>query len=232
MMGFLGFCLNDSQEVFIASKESKTISGNPVFNKITWFSGKEKDIWMMNQSHHGARVSEDKWDRLAIVIEKTKSPKVAKFYQFKSGPLKWEEKLEEAPFKVSCFICHPNGPRVIRPNYDSPLDPTTIKDRLKVFFWNLKIKSYGRVIPHKSHTTNDKRLKPPFRWSSKYENEVLKIASCIQCHKEQGFLARGVLTRQNIPTIKFMLAAGKMPPFGFALSNEEKHQLKEFIQGF
>ncbi|MCB9027127.1 MAG: hypothetical protein H6625_12460 [Bdellovibrionaceae bacterium] len=44
----------DDQAIFIESEESKTISGNPVFNKIKWISKKDKDIWMMNQSHHGA----------------------------------------------------------------------------------------------------------------------------------------------------------------------------------
>lgn len=231
-LGFLAVSISDSQEVFLESWESRTVSGGSVFNKIKWFSFKDKDVWMMNQSHHGSQALKNKWERLAIVVDKTKSPITAKFFQLKPGPLEWADNLEQVPLRISCFMCHANGPRAIRPNYKSAFNPMGFKERVKVLAWNIRIKSYGRVVPHKSHKDTDQNLVPPFRWRSDYENEPLKISTCLTCHKEQGFFARGRLRRQNIPTIKFMLETGQMPPIGFWLSKEEKIQMEHFLAGF
>ena len=129
--------IQDDQEVFIESEESKTITGNPVFNKIKWIKREDKDIWMMKQSHHGTHTKNGEWDRLAIVIDKTKSPMTARFYQLESGPLEWMGDPREIPFRVSCYMCHSNGPRAIRPNYDSPFNETSLWGKLKIAYWNI-----------------------------------------------------------------------------------------------
>ncbi|MCB9027126.1 MAG: cytochrome c [Bdellovibrionaceae bacterium] len=54
----------------------------------------------------------------------------------------------------------------------------------------------------------------------------------MKCHKGNGFLARGYLTRQNMPTIKFMLERGYMPPFGLSMTDEEQQQIQQFLRGF
>lgn len=231
-LGLLVFAVSDDQELFIESKESKTTTGGPVFNKIKMFKYKDKDVWMMNQSHHGSYIGANKWDRLAIVVDRTRSPKTARYYQLEPGPLEWQDGLSEKSFKVSCFICHNNGPRNIRPNYDSPFNPTGFLDRLKVGYWNLKIASYGRALVDREHDILDQKAMPPFRFRSGYENEPLQVNTCRKCHKESGFLARGSLRRQQVPTIKFMLESGQMPPLGFWLSSQEKKQLELFLDGF
>lgn len=231
--GLLVVTLNDDQEVFLESKESKTIEASPVFNKIKWFKFKDKDVWMMNQSHHGSKgLGQNSWDRLAIVVDKTQNPKRAQFYQFEPGPLEWKDGLREVPFKVSCFMCHNNGPRAIRPNYDSPLNPTSVKDRFKISYWNLRMKLYGRVLPHVSHAEKDPLLERPFQFYSSFESEFLKVKTCMKCHKESGLFARGFLSRQQTLTIKFMLESGEMPPVGFPLSQEERYQLEKYLEGF
>lgn len=233
VIGLLAMALSDDQEVFLESLESKIVEDSPVFNKIKLFQFKDKDVWMMNQSHYGAEgLGPDSWDRLAIVVDRTQSPRTAKFYQLEPGPLEWKENIPERPFKVSCFMCHNNGPRAIRPNYDSPLNPTSFKDRIKISYWNLRMKMYGRVLPHASHDEKDPNLKKPFRFYSTYENEPLKVQTCMKCHKESGLFARGTLSRQQIPTIKFMFESGEMPPVGFSLSLEEKAQMEKFLEGF
>lgn len=230
-MGILVFIVNDDQELLIESQESKTTLGGPVFNKIKLIRRGRKDVWMMNQSHHGAHAGENAWDRLAIVVDKTQSPKIARFYQLEPGPLEWREGLTEKPFKVSCFMCHNNGPRVIRPNYASSFDSMPLKDRLKIYYWNLRVKLYGRVKASPHHDERDKSQLPPFRFRSSYENEPLQVAACSKCHKESGFLARGALSRQQVPTIKFMLESGQMPPLGFRMSAQEKQELELFMEG-
>ena len=129
-------------------------------------------------------------------------------------------------------MCHSNGPRAIRPNYASPFNEVSLREKLKITYWNIRIKSYGRVIPHADHEIADKNLVRPFKFRSSYENEALKVATCIKCHKNSGFLARGELKRQNMPTIKFMLERGNMPPIGFSMSIEEKQQIQHFLAGF
>jgi len=233
LVGLLVVILSDDQEVFLESKESKTIEASPVFNKIRWFRFKDKDVWMMNQSHHGAKgLGQNSWDRLAIVVDKTQNPKRAQFYQLEPGPLEWKDGLKEAPFKVSCFMCHSNGPRAIRPNYDSPLNPTAFRERVKISYWNLRMKLYGRVLPHRIHAEKVSSLERPFQFYSSFETESLKVKTCMKCHKDSGLFARGFLSRQQIPTIKFMLESGEMPPVGFTLSQDEKSQLEKYLEGF
>lgn len=232
LTGLMVYIFTDDHEVFIESKESKTTLGGPVFNKIRLLSFKDKDVWMMNQSHHGSLLQESSWDRLAIVVDKSKSPYVARFYQLEPGTLNWKDELTERPYKVSCFVCHNNGPRAIRPNYESPFDPTSLRDRLKIAYWNRKIKLYGRVVPDPIHDLRDQTAIPPFRFRSTYENEPLKVATCTLCHKESGFLARGLLRRQQLPTIRFMLESGQMLPLDMSLSSKEKLELQIFLDGF
>lgn len=222
----------DNQQLLIESAESKTPVNSPVYNKIQWYSLKEKDIWMMNQSHYGIDAPKKEWERLAIVVDKTTSPKTARFYQLSPGGLERLENLQSRPYKVSCYMCHSNGPRAIRPNWASATHSITLWDQLKVYYWNLRIKLYGRVVPHPIHKREDQHLKVPFRWRSNYENEILNVESCTRCHKESGLFARGTLKRQHLPTIKFMLHSGHMPPLGFSISENDKKLLEQFISGY
>ena len=208
----------------ITSEESKSGSGSKVFNEIAFIQIDNKDIWMMNQRDE----STTKLDRLAIVVDKSVKPLTARFYQLEPGPLEWKEGLPREEYRVSCFLCHANGPRALR-----PLPGTlTVAEKTKTWLWNMRIKSYGRVVPHELHAIEDKKLYRPFRVDHPMENEPLKIASCTQCHKEDGFFARGTLTRQNAMTIEHMVKAGHMPPAPFKMSKKEKLQLTMFVKGF
>ena len=228
---FLIVLSQDDQEILIESSESRTSSNEAVYNKIKWYSFKNKDVWMMNQSHYGINAQNKDWERLAIVIDKTASPKTAKFYQLDPGYLEWKEGLDKRPYRVSCYMCHSNGLRVIRPNFASSLGKVNFWDKAKIAYWNLRIKLYGRVVPHPDHKKEDKNIEVPFRWRGKLENETLQVKSCAICHKDSGILARGSLKRQHIPTIKYMLREGHMPPFGFSISKSDKKQINKFIGG-
>lgn len=230
--GLLVIAQSGDQELLIESKESKTINGEPVFNKIRWFKFKDKEIWMMNQSHHGESAQPQSWDRLAIVVDQTKSPPTAKYFQFEPGPLEWRENLPQKSFSVSCFRCHNNGPRAIRPNAESRVSPIDLRKRIRISYLNLRMKMYGRVVPHPSHQFSDAHLQTPYRLPGSFENESLQVPVCLRCHKETGFLARGLLRRQQFPTIRFMIESGAMPPLGFHMSQQERKDLEMFLQGF
>ena len=214
-------------EILFQSKESKTLVGGAVHNKIKLVRSKGRDIWLMNQSHEG--VAGKNWDRLAIIVEKNE----AKFLQLPPGELEWSEELlqQSIPNKVSCFTCHSNGPRAIRNDEESSVS-LNVKSRAKIFLWNLRIKSYGRIEESAWHTKRDSKLVRPFRLQSKRDNEVLSVKSCLQCHNNEGFFAREYLTRQNARTIEFMVDQKLMPPLGFSLSKEDRKGLKNFVRGF
>lgn len=217
----------------LQSLESKTIEGKPVFNQIRWIQEKDRDIWMMNQSHHGPHAPSEKWDRLAIVIDKTSNPKTATYLQLPAGTLEWKDELpqQKLPFRVSCFMCHTNGPRALRPDPSGQLQLSPFQ-KIKLIAWNLRIKTYGRIQENPDHKLTDRTLKIPFRQRHAFDNEPLKIKVCQKCHNEKFWWARGSLTRQNSMTIGFIVENGLMPPPGFVLSAQEEKKLKDFLQGF
>jgi hypothetical protein len=215
----------------IQSLESKNIHGDPVYNQIKFFPGFTKDVWMMNQSHHGLHVNSDKWDRLAIIVDKSGAKKTAQFLQLPPGELNWSEDLptKAIPYRVSCFICHSNGPRAIRPDFEAlSLDWSA---KLKVIAWNLRIKTYRRIIENPKQLDIYKIAKVPFRHPSKIDNEKLEVASCTKCHQESGIINRGYLTRQNSIAIYFMTKNNLMPPPGFSITNEDKVKIQNFLLG-
>lgn len=226
--------LTDASPVFIESAESKNIHMQSVFNHIRFIPGWKKDVWMMNQSHHGPGAPDSQRDRLAIVIDKSVISATAKFYQLSAGPLLWTEDLptQKVEFSVSCMICHNNGPRALRPQYDSKSAPLNLRDRFKIAAWNLRIKSYGRIHYDPSHDREDEALRVPFRHRAAVATKELKVKTCVRCRQEKGWWARGALQRQQIATIESLVERGEMPPPGFSLSPEEKRELQDFIRGF
>jgi hypothetical protein len=215
------FWFNESAPMRFRSAESLTLNGDPVFNEIKFIEQDNKDIWMMRQSHQGLGLAIHRWDRLAIVVDR--SDKTVKYYQLKPGKLTWSENEAEVPLKVSCFMCHSNGPRLIRPNQDWHLSPL---QKAQVLAMNLRIKTYGPL------TTVD-HTRPgatPLRLQGKMENSQLKLALCQECHNRDSIFGRGELTRQNAVTISYLIENEHMPPIG-SLSSKEKQYLKYFIMG-
>ncbi|MBC7371697.1 MAG: hypothetical protein H7326_09035 [Bdellovibrionaceae bacterium] len=225
--------LATSPAVSIQSHESRTKDGNPVFNQIRWIRDGDGDIWMMNQSHDGPNAPLDKWDRLAIIVDKKSTPRTALFLQLPPGKLEWQDSLllQKRPFRVSCFLCHSNGPRAIRPDPLGALAITPI-EKIKLLAWNLRIKTYGRIKENPEQLAVDGNLLTPFRHRAPLDNETLKIKTCAKCHNENAWWSRGELTRQNSLAIQFMTRNELMPPPGFSLSDEEKGQLQDFLNGF
>ena len=199
-----------SSPILFQSAESQTIEGGPVFNEIKWGYRNGKEVWSMRQSHGGKNLSADKWDKLSIVMGKKAV--------FSQRDPKTDKLIE---YKVSCFMCHPNGPRIIRPVEGS----LNITDKVKVNLLNLRIKLYGRV---KSDGVAIGKI--PFRHEGKISNTPLELARCTSCHKEDGFFARGTLTRQNSITINFMVKNAHMPPFG-ELTPKDQQYLETLMDG-
>lgn len=197
--------------ILIESAESRTVDGKPVFNEIQWGWKNGKEVWSMRQSHNGRNFPGEKWDRLMIVMDGG-----ASFLQL-------NEKGERVEYRASCFLCHSNGPRAIRPQEGT----SAFTDQMKIALLNFRIKLYGRV---KARTLP--QIGPtPFRHEGKISNTPLTLSRCTGCHKEDGLFSRGTLTRQNSLTIAFMVKEKHMPPLG-ELTPEERMYLENFMNGF
>lgn len=218
-------------EITFESKESKTIEDAPIFNNIAYFPGENKDVWMMRQSHTGLDTSREQWDRIAIVLDKTQTPKRARFMQLEPGPLEWKEGLPEKEFRVSCFMCHANGFRKIRANVDSGAVSLNLVKKARIFLMNLKMASYGRVVYDPVHDERDAWLKVPFRSHSEIDNIRLDLPTCNHCHGEKGLYDRGPIYRQQSMTIEFLQKNGQMPPLWFRMEESEAKKLGWFMQG-
>jgi hypothetical protein len=232
MMSGLGVLGADRSPVLLQSLESRTRDGGPVFNRIAWFPGWKQDVWVMQQSHAGLSPAPHSWDRLAIVVDKTQTPKIARFYQLEPGRLAWDPQAKPLPFRATCFMCHSNGPRAIRPDLSPAASAVSIglRDRLRLALWNARVKTYGRVLTDSQEVQAMAGAITPLRYPGPFENEKLPAATCRTCHNE-AFWGRGSLTRQNFMSIGFMVEKGFMPPPGFRLPETEKDEILRFVRG-
>jgi hypothetical protein len=224
LTGLVLFLWVDETPIIFESLESKTTLNGAVFNKIQYQSNSESEVWLMEQSHTGAGAPQHEWDKIAIVVKNDKSDRTAQFYQLQPGSEPISMSLKPIGLKASCFLCHSNGPRAIRPNLDSKEIKISYWDQARIQLWNLKIKSYG---PMESISSVPSKKK--FRFEHPMANRKLEVESCTKCHNSEVYFGRGALTKQNFMTIKFMVENKFMPPPGFELSESDKAALNEFI---
>lgn len=211
--------------VTFESLESKTGEGKAIHNEVTLFEEGKKDIWIMRQTHSGPGLAKDEWDRIAIVVDKSARPKSAVFYQLAPGALGWDENATKVEFRAPCYMCHSNGPRVIRPNPQGTTNLNAL-ERIRVALWNVRIARYGRVESKSGQNVGN----VPFRFESALDNEVLRLRPCFACHNDskQG---RRILTRQHVATIDFLMKHQLMPPAGVHFRDEDKEKLRQFLRG-
>ena len=176
----------------------------------------------MKQSHQGVDASEKQWDRVSIEVNQKN--KEALFKQHESFG-DFQSDTPTKPFSVSCYLCHSNGPRAIRPNWDSKRAPIGLWDSARIHLWNLRIKLYGPLEGFAGKGAGGFKMKNPL-----FE-KVLKVKACARCHNED-FMGRGSLKKHHFLSIRFMLEKGYMPPKGFSLSSKEKSQVLNFLSSF
>ena len=171
------------------------------------------------ENHPGEALAPEKWEALMIKVDKTQRPYRVTYHQLLDG--------KETEFRVSCYLCHSNGPRAVRAHSESEGAPLTTGNKLLVNYMNLVIKSYGKM-----KTLEDSlKRRNPLMFKGRNDLKTLEVASCTMCHHDHWW-GRGILTRQQAMPITHLIAKNQMPPWPFTLSAEEKTQIKEFIQGF
>ena len=214
----LFFILNSKTPIAFESLESKTENGLSVFNRIKYLPGWDQDIWLMQQSHSGYQLEFSEWDKLAIVVDKTKSPTTATFYQLSKGELDFSGAT--IPNKARCFACHANGPRAIRANDLSAVVTTNFFQKVQIAFWNLRIKTYGKI---NSFSSQDFEEGVPFKSKSENLSQKFDLPTCIKCHSNSGI--RSELKLEHLGTIRFLVKNGYMPPLPFSLTPAERLKL-------
>lgn len=216
---FAFFIWGNETAIVFESLESKTQGDLPVYNRVKFVPGESQDLWLMQQSHHGLDSIYTEWDLLAIVVNKTKEPLEASFYQLKPGQLDFDPR-NNAPLKARCFACHANGPRALRPKLDSQL-AVSLSDRIRIQLWNLRIKTYGKVVGQPGQLVPEG---VPFRATQVALQTPLKLKSCEPCHTDHGI--RNVLRYEHITTVKFLIRNDSMPPFPWKISDADQIYLK------
>jgi len=200
--------------VTFISQESKTPSGAEVINTIELKQESNKDIWLMRQSHGFKNYKNDIYDDLKITVDKSTTPHTVTYYQISNG-------IEK--FSVQCTLCHSNGPRLIRPSKISR-QKLNLKNKIKINYWNLIIKSYGSTIV--VDPTNELKFEGP-------DKDFLDIKTCNKCHNQKkSIFSRNKLQRGNYLSIKHLVQTKSMPPWPYSLSAKEKDQLEKFLLGF
>lgn len=217
----LGVVMISEDEILIQSKESKTQEGHAVFNKIKIETHGDQDIWTMRQSHNGLHAPMNEWDTIRIIVDK--KSKLVRYQQLKGN--------QEIELKAACYTCHANGPRAIRPDFDSTKVTYSLKDRITIAVMNLKMKSYGRVsINEESFKLHGNFREVPLKFFGKSDNSVLNVKSCTLCHNKDHFWGRGELVRQQAGTIGHLVKTGQMPPAPFTISSEDKVKIEKFVK--
>ncbi len=230
MGGGTAWLLSDDEPVLFQSEESSTEEYGPIYNRVSWQSTESEDIWMMQQSQGVFDTNFKNWERLIITVDKTTTPKTAKFVQTMPGDFDFSNHPKSIEFRVPCGVCHTNGPRAIRPVTDrSSFTPISWKDRVKIAVWNLRIKMYGRVVSSARTHLNEFPRKMPFEFDDSFAKRRLAVQTCNHCHNDSKW-GRGPLTRQNHASILFMVEKGYMPPLGFGMSLSEESELMRFVK--
>lgn len=222
----------DESPILFESRESKTSTLAAVFNRVTYQRQGGDDLWMMEQSHSGPHG--EAWDRLAIVVKTVGDQRLASFWQLAPGPLDGFQASERLDFKAKCYMCHANGPRVMRPNFASPDAALSLWDRVRLVVMNLRIKTYGPILPEYPQGSGlfDATLaaRDGFKFAGALADSELDLPACKLCHDDSGWV-RASLRRQHFLAVDFMLGKRLMPPVGFTVSDEDRERIGLFLKG-
>ena len=234
--------------IVIESRESKNNNDIQVLNRITYRrnSDKNQDLWLMEQSHDDNAVAENSkffeqasFVSIAVDLDKNKNSDAQTVAHFKehnpsgSAPLPINHPKNAYPwpsekkYSVACALCHSNGPRLIRPNWNSTRAPLSLTEKTFITLWNFRIKTYGPI----KNTGYEGLHLPGEKWK-----KLLAVQSCTGCHKIENrnwipwFLTRKPLSRENFLSIRFLLNEGSMPPRLHKVTESDYAEIMSFLK--
>ena len=198
--------------VTFMSGESKSDLGYPVINRVSLIEKSGFDMWLMRQYISPKKVLPKKlpdwwnWSFVGILVDKTKLPKKAYYFEFepKNFPAGILPELTE--FRASCSNCHASGPRLIRPS-TAKLGEFQLKESMPGLLkdWNKKIENYREVEDYLSN--HEAKMFP----ADPIISEVLTHTECSECHNNTNQAVRGPLRRKHGESILFLVTNLEMP---------------------
>ena len=198
--------------VTFQSGESLSDRGNPVLNRVSLIARGDYDFWLMRQyisPKKSLPASLPKWQTWAfvgILVDRSKEPVRAYYFEFDSSPLHDNSLPNLIPFRASCSKCHSSGPRVIRPHVSPNSLFKTLESKRNILEeWNQRIAQYRTV---KDFLSNHESKMFPTTSSS---SEILKLGLCAECHNSKSDAIRGALNRKNAESILYLVETHEMP---------------------
>lgn len=206
----------ESQEkipsVTFMSGESLSDQGYPVLNRVSLIEKNGYDMWLMRQYISPKKIlpkdlpSWKNWDFVGILVDRTKIPKTAYYFEFDSKEVPTGQPPGLTMFRASCANCHASGPRVIRPK---PKESTTfpLKETSNglLALWNQKIANYRVVEDYLSD--HEATMFP----SHPSQSETLDLKECAECHNTSSQAVRGPLRRKHGDSILYLVKNLEMP---------------------
>jgi hypothetical protein len=189
----------DNPRVDMTSKESSiNFFEEPTLNSIEWLANADFDVWLLRQKIF----REDDFRSYALVYDKRKAPPTAYYVQVERNGYKWRG--------GSCYECHVNGPRLIR-----PLKPALASDQRALETFNAYLATLPAVETHF-----------PISEPRDRGAERLRLQKCDQCHND---VERGAIYSTHAAASAFLVASGEMP-IGDTLTAEESYELRRWVE--
>ncbi len=183
----------------MTSKEtSVNLFKQPTFNSIQLLTNKDFDIWILRQK----KFKEQDFRTYTLVQDKRIYPNKAYYLRIASDGFIWRG--------GSCYECHANGPRKIR-----PLRPELVSNAEFV----KEINDYISTLP--IIETNF-----PEREPQNTKSERLHFEKCDECHND---VDRGALYSVHADASRLIVSGGDMP-IGTKLTSEESYELNKWIE--
>lgn len=191
-----GLQYQDRPRIEMASKESSlSFFKEPVLNSIQLLSNKSFDIWILRQK----TFAESDFRTYALVHEKRKFPNEAYYIQIKDDGYYWRG--------GTCYECHVNGPRLIRPLRDDLVSDDSIMRSINQYILSLPV--------IETHFPENE----PRNASSR-----LRLEKCDRCHND---VDRAAIYQVHAATTEMLVAAHEMP-LGVELDFQEQEYLRNW----
>lgn len=207
--------ISSLQAVTFISAESSDGADFPITNRVRLLKKEKHDLWLMRQ-RQAERDGKNPayWSFVAILVDKQRYPPSSYYFEFAPAPVGSGGFPEEIKPRVDCLRCHPNGPRMIRPQLMLNEASQGLLQK-----WNESIANYGliRNVDNAGGISIETKGHLPFPF-------------CTNCHDSKSGV-RNSLFRRNALAIRYLVDTDAMPPGKEKLSAGQKHCIKEWLEG-
>jgi polyisoprenoid-binding protein YceI len=207
-----------------------------VTNCIRVLKKRSLQLWIMQQDIAPTGPQSSTKNLIAIAVDSTDHLRPSVYYlELNRDNFERWGGVDPVNYKVPCLMCHPSGPRVIRPTMKS-LSNFTSRQRKTLQRWNDKLASIKIVNTYIPHGLASKYLFP--KDPATNSKNVLKVNPCYECHNSKTGV-RAELTYDQVATVAYLafhstkdFGHAAMPSYGSQpLDESSKAALMKWITG-